>query len=123
VSVFQKVVKEIPDGTILYTPVMRKPFEITKKADLIIFSVGNKTKIPIPKAIWDGIPKFLSGQDWVDIGSGYNQAKEQSLQEYIDNHPSRGTQHSSDANYVASVLEHLKLAEVIHRRPSRLKLK
>jgi hypothetical protein len=122
-SVFERVLKEIPDGMILYTPVQRKSFKIEKKTDKLIFSVGAKTSIPIPKAIWNDIPKFLRGQDWVNIGARYDVAQEMTLQEYIDQHPSRGTQHSSDANYVASVLEYLKIVDVKHNRPSQVKLK
>ncbi len=122
-SVFEKIVRTFPDSLELKTPVKQNSFTIEKKPDKTIFSVGIKTKIPIPKAIWDGIPKFLSGKGWVDIGSGYNEAKRWSLQEYIDQHPSRGTQHSSDANYVASVLEYLKIVDVKRTRPSQIKLK
>lgn len=122
-SVFEKILTEIPDGLILYTPVQRKSFKIEKKPDKLIFSVGAKTLIPIPKSIWNDIPKFLKSQDWVNIGASYDIAQEMTLQEYIDHHPSRGTQHSSDANYVASVLEYLKIVYVKHDRPSQVKLK
>ena len=56
--------------------------------------------------------KFLRGKDWVKIGMGYKIADEGTLQYFIDHHRSRGKQHSSDANYVAVVLKHLKIVEI-----------
>jgi hypothetical protein len=122
-SIFNKILTEMHEGMILHTPVKRKLFEIKSiEADVLVFYVGAKTLIPIPRAIWDDIPKFLGGQGWVRIGAKYDVASKGTLQEFIDNHPSRGTQHSSDANYVASVLEYLKIAEVDHRTPSEIRL-
>lgn len=123
-SVFERILQEIPNGKILYTPVERISFKIESvKSDKLVFFVGNKTRIPILKPIWNDIPNFLRDQGWVRIGAKYGTAPRRSLQEFIDKHPSRGQQHSSDANYVASVLEHLKIAEVKHYRPSKVKLK
>ena len=123
-SVFERISKEIHEGLILYTPVKRKPFRIKSvKSDKVVFFVGEKSLIPIPRAIWNDIPTFLRGQDWVGIGARYDVAQKKTLQEFIDQHTSRGTQHSSDANYVASVLEYLKIVDVKHSKTSRIKLK
>ena len=109
---------------VLFTPVNKRSFRIESVGpDKLVFSVGAKTLIPIPKAIWNDIPHFLRGQGWVRIGSRYDVAPKRTLQEYIDRHPSRGTQHSSDANYVASVLEFLKIVDVKHSKPSEVKLR
>ena len=109
---------------IIYTPVKRKPFKIKSvEPDKLVFFVGSKTLIPIPKAIWNDIPNFLRGRGWVSIGARYDTAPRMTLQEYIDHHPSSGTQHSSDANYVASVLEYLKIVDAKHSQISAVKLK
>jgi len=56
--VFERILKEIHNGMILLTPVMRKPFKIQSvKPDKLVFFVGCKTLIPIPRAMWDDIPK------------------------------------------------------------------
>jgi hypothetical protein len=123
-SVFERITRDIHSGMILSTPVKRKPFKIKSvESDKLVFFVGAKTLIPIPKAIWNDIPNFLRGQGWVRIGAKYDVAPRRTLQEYIDLHPSRGTQHSSDANYVASVLEYLKIVDVRHSQPSEVRLK
>lgn len=123
-SVFERITREMHAGMILYTPVKRKPFKIESvKPDKLVFFVGTKTLIPIPIAIWNDIPNFLIGKGWVRIGARYDTAQKRTLQEYIDQHPSRGTQHSSDANYVASVLEYLKIVDVKHSQNSEIKLK
>jgi len=90
----------------------------------MVFSVGVKsTLIPIPRAILDDIPNFLRTGDWVMIGSRHDVAPKYSLQDFIDHHPSRNTQHSSDSNYVASLSEHLKIADVTHKRTSKIRLR
>ena len=124
-TVFDRILKEIPERLVLRTPVKRKLFKIESvKPDKLVFSVGAKgTLIPIPKAIWNDIPNFLRGGDWIMIGARYDVAPEKSLQEFIDHHPSRGTQHSSDANYVASVLEYLKIVDVKRSGTSKVRLK
>ncbi len=112
-SVFERITREMHDGIVLYTPVRPKPFTIKIEADKVVFSSESiKKPIPMPKAIWNEIPKFLRGKDWVKIGMGYKIADEGTLQYFIDHHRSRGKQHSSDANYVAVVLKHLKIVEI-----------
>lgn len=123
-SVFEKIVKEIHVGMTFRTPVKDISFTIDSiGANRVVFFVGAKTRIPIPEAIWNGIPNFLRGKGWVKIGAGYNVAPKRTLQEYIDQHPSRGTQHSSDANYIASILEYLNIVEVKHSQTSEIRLK
>jgi hypothetical protein len=121
-SIFERITREIHNGMILFTPVYKKPFKIEVDPDKSVFFVGDKTSIPIPKAIWNDIPDFLRDR-WVIIGAKFGVPLKGSLQDYIDNHPSRGTQHSADANYVASVLDHLKIVDVKRSKPSAVKLK
>jgi hypothetical protein len=122
--VFERVAREIHAGMPFRTPVRNVPFTINSvDTERVVFSVGAKTLIPIPKAIWNDIPEFLRGQGWVRIGARRNVALKATLQYFIDHHPSRGPQHSADANYVVSVLKHLNIVEVKHSRPSEVRLK
>ncbi len=123
-EIFDRILNDIHSGMVFFTPVRKVQFSIDAiDKDRLVFFVGAKSLIPIPRTIWDEIPDFLRDKGWVRIGAKYDTASERTLQEYIDKHPSRGTQHSSDANYVASVLEYLKIVDVIHSRPSKVKLK
>jgi hypothetical protein len=134
-SVFERITKEIRLGMEMYTPVKKKPFwinlvDVEKKMvyfsagkELIRIPVGAKTPIHIPKCCFDGIPSFLRGKDRVMIGPKYGSAPRGSLQEYLDSFRSQGKSNTSDANYVASVLEHLGIVEIDRRNsPSRVKL-
>lgn len=123
-EIFDRILNDIHSGMVFFTPVRKVQFSIDAiDKDRLVFFVGAKSLIPIPRTIWDEIPDFLRDKGWVRIGAKYDTGSERTLQEYIDKHPSRGTQHSSDANYVASVLEYLKIVDVIHSRPSKVKLK
>jgi hypothetical protein len=124
-AVFDRILKEIPEGLVLLTPVERVEFKIKSVTpDKLVFSVGAKpTLIPIPKAIWNDIPDFLGDHKWKKIGVCHGKAPKGSLQEFIDQHSSRGTQHSADANYVASVLACLGIVDVDPKRPSKVRLR
>lgn len=69
-SVFETILKRIKKGMVLYTPVQRKQFSVYSVDDeKLVFFVGAKTKIEVPRACWDGIPSFLKGRGWVKIGA------------------------------------------------------
>jgi hypothetical protein len=85
--------------------------------------VGVKTPIGIPDCCFDGIPNFLRNGCWVKIGTNRGPAPIDSLQDYIDTFHSKGKTRTADANYVAVVLEHLKIVEVDPNRPSKVRLK
>jgi hypothetical protein len=126
-SVFERIVKEIPNESVLYTPVRHSRF-IVKCVDPIkekvVFFVGAKTKIEVPKACWNGIPDFLRGRDWVKIGAKHESTVNVligSLERYLDKCPNKTS--ASAGSYVASVLEHLGIVEVDEDRPSRVRLK
>jgi hypothetical protein len=123
-TVFERIRKEIRDGMILYTPVKRKPFKIEKvEADKLIFFVGAKTRIKIPKACWNGIPDFLRGKDGVRIGAKHECTRKVlrgSLERYLDECPNKTS--ASAGSYVASVLGHLKIVKVDPDRPSKVTL-
>ena len=142
-SVFERIAKEIPLGKEMHTPVKKKPFRINfidAEKKMVYFSagkgleripVGFKTPIHIPERCFDGIPNFLRGKGWILIGPRYGTAPIGTLQEYLDfvgwGQGSVGSDqkksHTSDANYVASVLEHLKIVEVDPDTPSKVRLK
>lgn len=142
-SVFERIVKEIPLGMEMHTPVKKKPFRINfidVEKKMVYFSageelerihVGVKTPIYVPERCFDGIIEFLKGKGWVRIGPRYDVAPAKTLQEHLDyvgwGRSSVGSDqkksHTSDANYVASVLEHLKIIEVDPSIPSKVRLK
>jgi hypothetical protein len=123
-SVFEKVTKEIRAGMALRTPVSNAPFTIDSiDAKHVVFFVGAKTRIKIPRACWDGIPNFLRGKGWVKIGAKHDVAPSGTFEEYLDRYWSEGKSHASGASYVVPVLEHLEIVEVDHRIPSKIKLK
>lgn len=123
-SVFEKVTREIHAGMTLRTPVRNAPFTIDSiDAKHVVFFVGAKTRIKIPRACWDEIPDFLRGKGWVKIGAKHDVAPSGTFEEYLDQYWSEGKSHASGASYVVSVLEHLEIVEVDHRIPSKIKLK
>ena len=119
---FERIAGEIRSGTVLSTPVRKAQFAVFVEADRVVFHVGNKTKINIPRVCWDGVPGFLRDKGWILIGPRFDVAPRGTLQEYLDRFWSQGKSHSSDANYVASVLEHLGIVEVKSGRPSKIRL-
>lgn len=123
-SVFEKVTREIRVGMAFSTPVRNASFTIDSiEPKHVVFFVGAKSRIKIPKACWDGIPGFLKGKGWVKIGAKHDVAPSGTFEEYLDQYWSEGKSHASGASYVVPVLEHLKIVEVDHRIPSKIKLK
>jgi len=125
-SVFERIAEEIDSGMILYTPVRRARFTVDSvdaENGMVVFFVGTKTRIKIPKACWDGVSSFLRGKDWVEIGARHDTAPLGTFEEYLDRFWKQGKTHASAASYVVPVLEHLGIAEVDHGIPSRIRLK
>lgn len=125
-SVFERITREIRSGMILYTPVRRAQFKVDSvdaENGMVVFFVGTKTRIKIPKVCWDGVPGFLRGKDWVKIGARHNTAPLGTFEEYLDQYWKQGKTHASGASYVVPVLEHLGIVEVDHGIPSRIRLK
>jgi hypothetical protein len=124
-SVFDKVLKGIKKGMVLHTPVKRKQFSVYSVDDeKLVFFVGAKTKIEVPRACWDGIPSFLKGREWVKIGAKHETTKNVlpgSLERYLDGCPNKTS--ASAAEYVAPVLKYLNIVEVDPSRPSKIRLR
>ena len=123
-SVFERITKEMRSGMVLYTPVRRKQFIVDSiDAEKLVFRVGTKTPIRIPKVCWDDIPNFLRGRGWVEIRPKHDVAPRGSFGEYLDTFWEEGKTHASAAEYVVPVLEHLGIVEVDHSAPSKVRLK
>ena len=124
-SLFDRLRREIPPGTVLRTPVRGYPFRIKYEKDKVVFfkNANEEPFSKIPRICWDGIPEFLRrNRDWVRIGPNFGPARKATLQEYLDGFWRQGKTHSSEANHVASVLEHLGVVEIDRSRPSKVRL-
>jgi hypothetical protein len=123
-SLFDRVRKEIPAGTVFLTPVKRCRNRIDYENDNVVFfkDTNKKPFSKTPRVCWDGIPEFLKNKGWVKIGANYGTAQQGSLQEYIDRFHSQGKTHSSEANDIASILERLGIIEIDRNRPAKIRL-
>lgn len=124
-SLFDRVRREIPSGTIFHTPVKRCQFRIDYENDQVVFFKDTKEKpfSKTPKICWDGIPEFLNNKGWVKIGEVFGVPEEGTFQYYIDKFHPQGKTSSTEAGHIASVLEHLGIVEVDPHRPfARVKL-
>jgi hypothetical protein len=123
-SIFEIVTREIRAGNTFHTPVREVPFTIDSiDPKHVTFCVGAKTRIKIPRACWDGVPNFLRGRGWVEIGAKHDVAPRGTFEEYLDLFWSEGKTHASGASYVVPILEHLGIVEVDHRIPSKIRLR
>jgi hypothetical protein len=125
-SVFERIQKEIHEGLILYTPVQRREFVVKRvEVDRLVFFVG-KTNIEVSKDCWNGIPNFLKDKDWVTIGALHetlDKIPSGTLERYLRENSTNDKSKESQGCYVVSLLEHLKIVEVYHGRPSQIRLK
>jgi len=109
---------KLVSGTKLKTPVMGKEFRVGNvSATSVKLILGEGWETPIPAGCWNGIPAFLKGREWVEIGAVHGPSKPSTLESYIDRSVSR-----SAGNYVASVLEYVGIVEIDRRRPSKVRL-
>lgn len=124
-SVFDKILTEAPEGLILYTPVRYKPFKLLKKQPEQIIFMVKKTKIKVTKESLNGVPNFLKNKGWVKIGARHyalKKIRKGTLERYLREN-SATNKRSSQGSYVAPLLEHLNIIQVIHKKPSAIKLK
>lgn len=125
--VFERIVKEIANGLVLYTPVQHHRF-IVKCVDLkrekVVFLAG-KTNIEVSKKCWNGIPDFLRKKGgWVNIGAKHEitaNVEKGTLEKYL-RECTISKSKESQAIYVASLLEQLRIVQVKHTRTSMVKL-
>lgn len=121
-NVMHILLGKLKKGDILRTPSQGKEFKIGDISNTnITLVLGEKgTKTLIPSKCWNGIPSFLKGKDWVEIGAVHSViSKPGTLEEYInENKPER----RSTANYVAAVLKRVGIVEIDRSRPSKARL-
>lgn len=122
-SLFERIKSEIPSGMVFYTPVRKVKFTVYVEADEVVFLAGRKpSSLPLLRACWDGIQNFLTPKRWVEIGATHGKAREGTLQYYDDEFHEQGKPHQVEAEYVASVLEYLRIVEVDPNLPSKVRL-
>jgi hypothetical protein len=124
-SVFDKVQKKVTSGLVLYTPVMRRKFEVQSIGpDRVVFLV-KKTRIEVSRDCLNGVPDFLKGKGWVDIGANHVSSinvAEGTLEKYLCR-CTKTKSKRSQASYVAPLLEHMEVVYIDHKRPSKVRLK
>ena len=128
-SLFDRVRREIPSGTVLETPVYRREFRIDYEGDKVVLFKDAKSKpfSKIPKTCWDRMPDFLEKQGrkkegWVKIGEVFGTPEEGTLQHYLDDFHPQGKTRSTEAGKVASILQRLRIVEIDPNPPSRVRL-
>lgn len=120
-NVMKMLMGKLKDGDKLGTPVQSKEFTLKHISEVeVTILIGKGRKTTIPAECLNGIPDFLKGNDWVEIGAIHDYAcKPGSLEDYINNSKSEKT---SVGNYVASILEHAGIVEIDRDAPSRVRL-
>ena len=124
-SIFNKILSEVPDGLVLYTPVNKKPFQVLRKEQNQIVFLVKKTKITVSKECLNGIPLFLKNKGWVKIGARHDvlkKVRKGTLERYLREN-STTNKRSSKGTYVVPLLEYLNIVQVIHKKPSAVKLR
>jgi hypothetical protein len=118
-TVMDILLSNIMPQTELRTPVMGSKFVVESVSPTdVTLTLGKKWKTLIPAACLNGIPAFLRGKDWVEIGAVHDVSRLGTLENYIDGFISR-----SAGNYVAALLEKVGVLEIDRKRPSKVRLK
>jgi len=121
-NVIKILMGKLKDGEKLGTPVRSKEFivkHISKVGAILLIGKGRKTTIP--SKCLNGIPNFLKGKDWVEIGAIHEYAsKPGTLEHYIN---SSKPEKTSIGNYVASILEHAEIVDIDRKPPSKVRLR
>jgi hypothetical protein len=117
-NVMSILMGKLKAGDVLVTPVRAKKFKVESiSPSSITLILGKKWRTPIPANCWNGIPNYLKGKDWVEIGAIHGISKPGTLENYIDGFVPR-----SAGNYVASILEHAGIVEIDRNLPSKVRL-
>jgi hypothetical protein len=123
-SVFDRIVREVHSGLQLKTPYYSRLFVVKSvELDKVVFFIRTMT-IDVSKDCWNGIPDFLKGKDWVLIGSRHESTAnidDSTLEKYLRKCTKTKSKHSQ-GSYVAPLLEYLKIVEVDHNRPTKVRL-
>jgi len=113
--------KHLHEGQKLHTPTQGAPFVVGRidQVTVTLLLGGKRTATPLPWSCWEGVPQFLSGKGWVDIGGRYSvDADPSTLDGYLKTHMKRAT-----AGWVAAVLEAALVIEIDRARPARVRLR
>jgi hypothetical protein len=125
-SVFDRILKKVREGLVLYTPVQEKEFKVKSvEPERIVFLAGI-TPIEVSKNCWNGIPNFLKGKGWVRIGAEHVVLEKLpigTLERYLRENSVSDKSRESQGCYVAPLLEYLNIVEVYHGIPSKVRLK
>ena len=108
------------EGQQLGTPSRGAPFVVSRidRAAVTLLLGEKRTATPLPWSCWEGIPKFLDGKGWVDIGMRYSvDADPTTLDGYLKAYMKRAT-----AGWVAVVLETARVIEIDRGLPARVRL-
>ena len=118
--VTRAITSNIHPGDKLHTPAQGAEFEVTQiDGDGIVLLLGKKQAwTPLRWDCLEGVPVFLRGKGWVDIGSKFDTSADPStLDGYLKNCIKRAT-----AGWVAVVLERSGVVEIDRGRPARVRL-
>jgi len=120
-TVMKVLQQKLVAGMKLVTPIRGKEFLIESISNNeVMLIIGSKWRTPISANCLNGIPHFLKGKGWVEIGAIHDYAsKPGTLEDYINNSkPKR----RSTGNYVASVLEYAGIVKIDRKLPSKVRL-
>ena len=120
-NVMRILLGKLKDGDTLGTPVRGKEFIVKHISEAeVLLVIGKNRRTAIPAECLNGIPNFLKGKDWVEIGAIHDYAcKPGSLEDCINNSKPEKT---SAGNYVASILEYTGIVDIDRRVPSKVRL-
>lgn len=124
-DVFDKILSKVPEGLVLYTPVLNRPFIVERKDSAQLVFLTGKTNIEVSRKCWNKIPAFLRGKGWVKIGAKHAVLKklpEGTLERFLRENSFSDKSKGSQGCYVAPLLEYLGIVAVRHSRPSAVKL-
>ncbi len=118
-TVMSVLLSKIKANDLLETPIRKRRFIIESiSPSEIVLLLGKKGwKTPIPAECWNGIPDFLRGKEWIEIGSIHGTSKPGTLEDYVDGFVPR-----SAGTYVSAILEYAGLVKIDRVVPSKIRL-
>lgn len=110
----------IAHGELLATPVQGRPFKVLEVDDkgVVLLLGAQEARTALSWECLEGVPLFLSGRGWVEIGSRFETvADPTTLDGYLKQWIKRAT-----AGWVAVVLERAGVLEIDRTQPARVRL-
>lgn len=108
-------------GDKLHTPAQGAEFEVAKidRKGIVLLLGKKQAWTPLKWDCLEGIPGFLKGRGWVEIGSKFDtSADPQTLDGYLKRCIKRAT-----AGWVAVILERAGVVEIDRSRPIKVRVK